>query len=190
MTRLIVVSAISFPQVRPHPPPGRWYRPGPSPPQSLASSFKMAAAIGGILLAGRHGCCWASINFSRSWTWIRLGVGKGSGRRWGRTDEASEGGGKEWAFGWGRGRPRPSGRPWLHLVRVCSGHVLLGFRRRLSWPGLAEVLIEGERSDFSVGLKLPAFVAVRTIHSWVLLPSFLLIPGDLSVSALEELIRR
>lgn len=111
--------------------------------------------------------------------WTRLGVGKGSGRRWGRIDEASEGGRKERAFGWGRGRPRPSGRVWLQLPASLRSDVLLGFRFRLPWSFVAEVLSEGRKSDFSLGLK-PArsFVAVRTI------PFHTLPSGLLSSSAL------
>lgn len=122
--------------------------------------------------------------------WARLGVGKSSGRRWGRIDEASEGGGKERAFGWGRRRPRPSGRVWLQLRASLRSDVLQGFRLRLSWSFLAEVLREGKRSDFSLGLK-PAVLCGRPYDFLPCSSLPFAVPISLSRhSAPEGLIRR
>lgn len=92
----------------------------------------------------------------------------------------------------GEGAPSAlRGDPGSNSGRVSAGDVLLGFRLRLSWPDLAEVLSEGKRSDFSRGLELPVFVAVRTIHSYLPPPPpffvFCCFPLP-CFSALEELI--
>ena len=149
------VSATLFLQFCAPPDPERWYHPVSPRLRGVALSFKMAAAIAGLLLADRHRRCWTNVSFSRSWTWIRLGGWEGQWTALGQDWWGKWGRKKAVRLWMGEGASRPSGRARLRLrPGLCAGTCPPGLRLRPSGSSPAEIL-SLERQWLLRGSKAP-----------------------------------
>lgn len=90
----------------------------------------------------------------------------------------------------GEGASSALGEPGSNSELVSAGMCPPGFRLRLSWSFLAEMLSEGKRSDFFTGLKAPSLLCQSVRFTPTLFPFFAVSFCPSRLSALEELIRR